>query len=92
MDHKENLVLEFLFVHLNNLKNINIYSQLQELSIIGCTLDSVTGIEAIGTSLERLFIVDCKLTSIEKAFTSLTSLKFLNLGSNDIKEIKNLSK
>jgi len=50
------------------------------------------GIEAIGHSLETLDVVGCELQSIQSCFLSLTALRNLNLGENNISQIQNLEK
>jgi len=84
--------IEFAFVKLTRLKNICVFTNLKELTIINCPLNSLNGIENISNSLETLFVIGCELNSIEKSITKLKNLKVLSLGENKIKEIRNLHK
>ena len=84
--------IEFAFIKLTRLKNIYVFTNLRELTIISCPILSISGLEYINNSLEVLYIILCDLTTIEKTFTKLTNLKVLSLGENKIKEIRNLHK
>ena len=84
--------IEFAFIKLSRLKNINIFTNIRELTIIGCPIKSLNGLEGVNNSLESLFMIGCELTGIEKTLTKLKNLKTLSFGENLIKEIRNLHK
>ena len=61
------------------------------LTLIFTQTQSLAGIEATGHSLETLDVVGCGLPAIQSCFLSLTALRNLNLGENQITQIQNLT-
>ena len=83
--------IEILFNRIPTLQPLSQVYNLLEITLIGTQTATLQGIECVGHSLEVLNVTMCQLREIEPCFTKLVSLKHINLGENQIREINNLS-